>query len=79
MRYPSGLFSTHARNTAQAPTVKCPLCGGDYTLGVNGTIDGCDECTGVERLPQGYVAEICTCLDPIHEGDNPNCPMHGGK
>jgi DNA-directed RNA polymerase subunit RPC12/RpoP len=21
----------------------------------------------------------CLCLDPIHAGDNPNCPIHGGQ
>jgi predicted nucleic acid-binding Zn-ribbon protein len=30
-------------------------CGKKFTLGVNGTIAGCDKCTGVERDKDGYV------------------------
>jgi hypothetical protein len=37
--------------------VKCPKCGKDYVMGVNGVVNGCDECTGtVRNLPGGYVA-----------------------
>lgn len=21
----------------------------------------------------------CTCCDPVHAEDDPNCPVHGGK
>lgn len=27
----------------------CPHCEGKYILGVNGTINGCDECLGIIR------------------------------
>lgn len=30
---------------------KCPHCRKAYTLGVDGTVDGCDECTGTVRNP----------------------------
>lgn len=28
----------------------CKKCGESFMLGVNGTIHGCDKCTGVERI-----------------------------
>jgi hypothetical protein len=27
----------------------CPHCGQRYTLGKNGTVEGCDECEGIIR------------------------------
>ena len=27
---------------------------------------------------RGELALKCCCLDPIHVGDNPDCPIHGG-
>jgi hypothetical protein len=47
---------------------------------VNGTVDGCDECTGVERAVNGFVIDpmpICTGTDPLR-CDNKKCPVHGG-
>lgn len=29
----------------------CPSCSDEYTLGVNGTINGCDRCEGITRNP----------------------------
>lgn len=29
--------------------VKCKKCGKKFLMGKTGTVDGCDECTGVER------------------------------
>lgn len=34
-----------------AITCTCPHCGTEYTLGVNGTVDGCDQCDNIERNP----------------------------
>lgn len=78
--YQSGLaslFSTHARRADRAPKVVCS-CGEEYTLGVDGTVDGCDECNGIVRTPNGYVIEeaFCTGTDPVR-CDDENCPRHG--
>jgi hypothetical protein len=29
----------------------CPHCSNEYTLGINGVEDGCDECEGIVRNP----------------------------
>lgn len=29
----------------------CPTCGDLYTLGVTGTVQGCDVCQGISRNP----------------------------
>ena len=29
----------------------------------------------LEEFPKSK--PFCTCLDPVHEGDDPNCPIHG--
>lgn len=75
----SRLFSTSARNTAQAPTMECPKCHETYTLGVNGISTGCDKCEGVTRDLAGFAwqdfYEQCCCLE--HVGDNKSCPVHG--
>ena len=83
-QYQSGLaslFSTYARRSDLAPVVTCPNCGEEYTLGVNGTVEGCDGCTGARRAVNGFViedysAKRCACINVI--GDNPNCEIHGG-
>ena len=52
---------------------ECPVCGAKR-----------------ENQPDSFVKEVldaglplemgkCTCMDPVHPGDNPNCPIHGGK
>lgn len=33
----------------------CQLCGKTYDMGYNGTIDGCDDCLGVQRDMRGHV------------------------
>lgn len=33
----------------------CPHCLKEYTMGINGTVDGCDECEGIVRLPNGMI------------------------
>lgn len=74
-QYQAGLasvFSTRART----PMMTCPQCGGEYSLGVNGTVNGCDDCAGVERAANGYVIDCCTGVDPIR-CDDPNCHVHG--
>lgn len=73
----ASLFSTHARRADLAPVQTCPKCQRQFTLGVNGTVDGCDECTGVERLPNGFAVQNMTCHCLEHIGDNEHCPTHG--
>ncbi len=34
---------------------KCPTCGKEYTLGVDGTVDGCDACEGITRNLAGQI------------------------
>ncbi len=65
------------RRADLAPQVIC-ACGKEYTLGVNGTVDGCDECTGTVRAANGYVLyePQCTGKDPAR-CDDENCPRHG--
>ena len=47
--------------------VTCPKCKKNYILGVNGVVNGCDECTGTKRnLPGGYVL-IQNALDKLNE------------
>ena len=26
----------------------------------------------------GHDIILCSCIDPVHPGDDPNCPIHGG-
>lgn len=35
-------------------TVVCPKCKKHFRMGVSGTVDGCDKCTGVKRDKNGY-------------------------
>lgn len=73
--------------TVTAITGKCIDCGHIFILGVTGieTADGdkCDTCAGVIRDRVGYAYMNkqfkCFCTDPVHPGDNENCPVHGGK
>jgi hypothetical protein len=37
-----------------AVTKICPICKNDYEMGLNGTIYGCDSCTGVKRDKNNY-------------------------
>ena len=34
--------------------VECRKCKSNFLMGVNGTVYGCDKCTGVERDKNGY-------------------------
>lgn len=74
-KYKSGnasLFASLARSVKE----KCHHCGEEFTLGVNGTKDGCDACTKTERAVNGYVIEPpCYCYEIV--GDNVACPTHG--
>ena len=59
MTYKTGLasiFTVHARSAGspQPPTQTCPHCQSQYTLGVDGTVDGCDDCTGIVRDRAGF-------------------------
>lgn len=68
----ASLFASLARSVKE----KCPHCGEEFTLGVNGTKDGCDDCTGTERAVNGYALQTeCWCFEII--GDNDDCPKHG--
>ena len=73
----ASIFSTHARRADLAPKQTCQHCQEEFTLGVNCTKDGCDECTGTERAVNGFAIdpEQCRCFEKM--GDNPNCPRHG--
>lgn len=33
----------------------CPHCFKEYTMGVNGTVNGCDICEGIVRFPNGMI------------------------
>ena len=35
-------------------TSVCPKCHKHFRMGVNGTVDGCDKCTGVKRDKNGH-------------------------
>ena len=35
----------------------CPHCGHEYFVGVNGTVDGCDDCLGIERTSHGTIIQ----------------------
>ena len=35
----------------------CQICGETFEMGYNGTVDGCDKCTGVKRDKYGYAWE----------------------
>lgn len=79
MNYPSGSASLFACIARQAPQeTKCGWCGenggpnGRYVAGF--------------YIPQGHVSCIhnaklasrdCRCLE--HVGDDPRCPVHGGR
>lgn len=41
-------------------------CGNQYTLGVDGTVDGCDEC---ERIYRNLVGQIVFGLEAEDESD----------
>lgn len=60
---------------------KCPHCGKEYTLGVNGIVSGCDECEGVTRDVAGFAWQDsygqCVCFE--YSGDNKACPVRGRK
>jgi hypothetical protein len=64
------------RRADRAPKVRCS-CGEEYTLGVNGTVNGCDECTRTQRDLGGNVIELCMCYEK--QGDNKDCPQHGDQ
>lgn len=36
---------------------QCQICGNDFDMGYNGTIDGCDNCTGFKRDSKGHFWE----------------------
>jgi hypothetical protein len=73
------IFRITNRRDDLAPQAECPKCHMEFTLGVNGTVDGCDNCLGTQRAVNGYVLEepMCCCYERV--GDNPNCPVHGGQ
>lgn len=62
---------------------KCPYCRRVYILGLDGTVDGCDQCEGVVRNPLDHtiIKEVfsfeveCTCDGA--NGSNLRCPKHG--
>jgi hypothetical protein len=32
----------------------CQYCEHQYTLGITGTVEGCDQCLGIERNPRDH-------------------------
>lgn len=32
----------------------CQICERNYTLGITGTVEGCDHCLGIERNPRDH-------------------------
>lgn len=36
-------------------TMICPHCLQEYELGLTGTVNGCDKCEGIVRLPSGMI------------------------
>lgn len=36
-------------------TMTCPHCLAEYELGLTGTVNGCDKCEGIVRLPSGMI------------------------
>jgi hypothetical protein len=46
-------------------------------------VDWADGCLGrlnthdINKLAGHEVIGMCTCCDPVHYGDDPNCPVHG--
>ena len=45
----------------------CKHCLGEYELGINGTVDGCDRCDGIIRLPNGMIDMTAYTEIFIHE------------
>ncbi len=78
MNYPSSLASLFATIARQAPTHTCGWCmesgeGHLIVIGSRMVLDshpGCMTNAGEKQ---------CLCLDPLHPGDNPDCPKHGVK
>ena len=68
------------RRADQAPRMLCLTCLNEFTLGVDGTEDGCDRCTGAVRATNGFVIDQpqCTGLDPVRCDDD-KCPVHGSS
>lgn len=42
----------------------CKICGKEFNLGFDGTVDGCDSCTGVKRDKNGYAYDA----DEVEQG-----------
>ena len=51
-------YQNFPRRKSQSTQETCPLCERTYVLGVNGTMDGCDECLGIWRNLDGTVNEV---------------------
>jgi len=51
-------------------TKKCPGCRKQYTLGINGVDNGCDECEGITRLPNGMIDYAASTTEVFTEGAN---------
>jgi len=53
--------------------IKGPKCLGTFQMGYNGTVDGCDNCTGVQRDKNGYawdLGETTQTYRPVGAPDN---------
>lgn len=70
-------MSDKKRNSQFAPKEKCSKCGEEYTLGVDGTVKGCDNCTGTSRATNGFAVDEVECICLEYVGDNGDCPTHG--
>jgi len=42
------------RKKLMAKKSKCPKGGGNFRMGYDGTVDGCDKCLSVKRDKNGY-------------------------
>lgn len=55
------------------PVIKtCPKCGFEYTLGIDGVVDGCDNCLGIQRDATGMAwlpGESMIMLEDVETGE----------
>lgn len=46
---------TNVRKVIANAERTCEHCLKTYTLGIDGTVNGCDRCEGIVRLPNGMI------------------------
>lgn len=80
--YPVGLASIFATQARAVDTHVCGWCleSGEGSLVMIGQVVVLDSHKCCMDAVTGYQAPAeCACYDPIHPGDNPNCPKCGRK